>query len=311
MYYDFILNKTGGDAEAAYYLLTKRLEKALRSVFENHGFGLSDDYDDTIADFFLYLYEGDPDGNGTPFSIMANVHNKSAFFGWVVGTYRNFLIKRAREEEKRKRLFSLISMEDTHPERLSDETMVSYLATAIAYADQEFTLRNRFVLYRLLLTFLDHAMAVPQEQIAKVIGMNPVTYRVNTKRQKERFMKLISDQEAGKPLWLDSLHRELRDHIIKGFASLYDVLLQYYELTVNELPLAMEIKALRKHYSGSDELMMHDAPPEYGFRYKLDIKQLYENLKIAWLSLEDTPPLPKTDRRPAPNPLPNNDPYAQ
>ena len=311
MYYDFIINKMGSDAEAAYYLLTKRLEKALRSVFENHGFGLSDDYDDTIDDYFLYLYEGDPDGNGEPFSILTHVRDKRAFFAWVVCTYRNFLMKRAREEEKRKRFFSLISPEDPHHERLSDETMVSYLATAIAYADQEFTLRNRFVLYRLLLTFLDHDLAVPQEQIAKVIGMHPVTYRVNTKRQKERFMKLISDQEAGKPLWLDSLHCELRDQIIKGFATIYEVLLQYYELTVNELPLSVEIKALRKHYSGGDELMMHDAPSEYGFRYKLDIKQLYENLKVAWLSRADTPPLPKTDRGPALNPLPSYDPYAQ
>lgn len=284
-YYDAVFTEKNVDAEAAYYLLTKRLDKALRREYDYHGFGLSDDYDDTIDDFFLYLYEGN--GQQKPFSLLENVHNKHAFFSWVLSTFRNFLLKRVREEEKKKNLFSFSAFEDPQSELLSDETMVMYLATAIAYADQQFTPRNRFVFYRMILTFLDQEMAVPQEEIAKVLGMHPVTYRVSNKRQKERFLKFISEQEAGATLELDEPHCSQRDHIVKGFSQLYNVLLEYYEQAVNELPLSMEIRALRIHYSGNNEWMMHDTPTAYGFRYKTDIHQLYANLKVAWSFGED------------------------
>ena len=287
-YYDFITSQINQDAEAAYYLLTQRLSSSLRREYELHGFGLSDDFDDTIDDFFLYLYEGDRNELLKPFAMLGSIQQKGAFFGWVVSTYRNFLLKRAREEEKRKRLFPYPLLAESHSDLLSEEAMVTYLATAIAYADQQFTLRNRFVFYRLLLTFLDHDMAIPQEAMAKVLGMHPVTYRVSTKRQKERFLKLINEQEAGRTLPLDERHETMRDKIVKGFTHLYDVLLQFYDVTLNELPLADEIKALRRHYSGNDALLMHEDQPKYGFRYKLNVRQFYNNLKTAWSLRQDT-----------------------
>lgn len=281
VYYDVITDKGTRDDEAAYYLLTHRLSRALRKIYDYYGFGLSDDYNDTIDDFYLYLYEGHP--NAKPFAMLGFVRSKDAFFGWVLSTYRNFLLKRAREEEKRKAIIAIPSVDGfANPEQLSDETMTTFLATAIAYADQHFTLRNRFIFYRMLLTVLDHNMAIPQEAMSKVLEMNPVTYRVSTNRQKDRFLRLITELEAGKTLDLDDRHREMRNQIIKGFEGLYEVLLRYYETTLQDLPTAAEIKVLRQKYWENDELLMHDTHSGYGFRYKLDVKQLYNNLKTAW-----------------------------
>ena len=280
-YYDVITNKETLDDEAVYYLLTQRLSRAMRKVYDYYGFGLSDDYNDTIDDFYLYLYDNNT--NAKPFSLLESVRSKEAFFGWVLSTYRNFLLKRAREEEKRNAIIAIPNVDGfASPEQLSDEIMMTYMATAIAYSDQHFTLRNRFIFYRMLLTVLDHNMAIPQEAMSKVLEMNPVTYRVCTNRQKERFLRFITDLEAGKTLELDDRHREMRNQIIKGFEGLYEVLLRYYEDTLKDLPTAKEIKVLRQKYSEDDALLMHDTHFGYGFRYKLDVRQLYNNLKTAW-----------------------------
>lgn len=282
-FYDAISNKVAHDDEAAYYLLTQRLSGPLRSVYDYHGFGLTDSYDDTIEDFYLYLYEGGSGCGRKPFAMLESIQRKDAFFGWILCTYRNFLLKRAREEEKRRSVTSVPLMESgSNSDPLGEETMRAFLATAIAYADQQFSLRNRFVFYRMLLTVLDHNMALPQEVVAKVLEMNPVTYRVSTKRQKDRFMRFINEQESGKTLDLDDRHCEMRDQILKGFERLYEVLLRYYDRTVQDLPAVEEIEALRHQYSASRASQMHDIQPCYGFRYKLDVKQLYMSLKLSW-----------------------------
>ena len=56
VYYDILTHGDANSAEAAYYLLRHRLSKRLAKVFDAYGFGLIDDYNDTIDDFFLYLH---------------------------------------------------------------------------------------------------------------------------------------------------------------------------------------------------------------------------------------------------------------
>ena len=275
-YYDEAIT---GNYEAIYYLLKRRLGKALNAVYELHGFGLSDDYEDTIDDYYLYLFEGNQSVGQQPFNALRSIQNKQAFFGWMVATYRHFLFNRAKEEMRRKELLEFVRMSSRDDEYLfSNETMIWYLATAIAYADQQFPLRNRFIFYRMLLSFLDHSKAIPQEPMAFALVMQPVTYRVCSKRQKDRFLDFILTQEAGATLDLDAAHRLMRDRIVDGFEQLYKLLMEFYLLALEGLPEANHIQALRLKYGHGDG-MMHEGRPAYGYGNDLDINILYPNLK--------------------------------
>lgn len=271
-YYDTVVS---GCSEAVYYLLKRRLGKALKAVHELHGFGLSDDFEDTLDDYFLYLYESDRQ----PFGIVNGVQNKRAFFGWTVATYRHFLLNRAKEEMRRKALLEQVRLASKGEDcGYSSETMILFLATAIAYADQQFTPRNRFVFYRMLLTFLDHSKAIPQEAMARALDMQPVTYRVSSKRQKDRFLEFVLAQEAGATLELDAIHCLMRDRIVEGFERLYELLMVYYHKALEDVPNATAIQALRLRYGHGDN-QMHEGSASYGFINTMDIRILYPSIK--------------------------------
>lgn len=264
-YYDEVV---AGNTEATYYLLKKRLERALSKVYEMHGFGLSDDFEDTIDEFFLYLYDRN-----------LSIQDKRTFFSWTVATYRHFLINSAKKEMRKKALMEQVCLSPKGEEcGLSNETMVLFLASAIAYADQRFTPRNRFVFYRMLLSFLDHSKAIPQAAMAQALDMTPVTYRVSTKRQKDRFLEYILMQESGATLDLDVDHGLMRDRIVDAFERLYELLMEYYDKSLEAIPNAQAIQSLRKDYS-RDDGMMHEGMPMYGYVSNMDISILYPKIK--------------------------------
>jgi hypothetical protein len=257
-----------GNTEATYYLLKKRLERALSKVYDMHGFGLSDDFEDTIDEFFLYLYDRN-----------LSIQDKRTFFSWTVATYRHFLINSAKKEMRKKALMEQVRLSPKGEEcGLSNETMVLFLASAIAYADQRFTPRNRFVFYRMLLSFLDHSKAIPQAAMAQALDMTPVTYRVSTKRQKDRFLEYILMQESGATLDLDDDHGLMRDRIVDAFERLYELLMEYYNKSLEAIPNAQAIQSLRMDYS-NDDGMMHEGMPMYGYVSNLDISILYPKIK--------------------------------
>lgn len=264
-YYDEVVS---GNTEATYYLLKKRLERALSKVYDMHGFGLSDDFEDTIDEFFLYLYDRN-----------LSIQDKRTFFSWMVATYRHFLINSAKKEMRKKALMEQVCLSPKGEEcGLSNETMVLFLASAIAYADQRFTPRNRFVFYRMLLSFLDHSKAIPQAAMAHALDMTPVTYRVSTKRQKDRFLEYILMQESGATLDLDDDHGLMRDRIVDAFERLYELLMEYYNKSLEAIPNAQAIQSLRKDYS-RDDGMMHEGMPMYGYVSNMDISILYPKIK--------------------------------
>jgi hypothetical protein len=264
-YYDWIVNHTN-NAESIYYLIRKRLVGMLYRVYKIYGYGLNDTFEDTIDDFFLYLYDWNLTDSQKPFAIMEGIRNKAAFFGWVVSTYRFFLLNKTREEEKRIQLINEARLqfheeEAQHPQ----EAMVHLLTTAIAYADQHFTPRNRFLCYRMLLSLLDHSRAIPQERMAQALEMHPVTYRVCTKRQKDKLGDYILLQEAGHVLTLDVAHQFMRDRMANEFHQLYELLMEYYNETLGLLPTAEKIKALRVEYGRYNGTTVHEEI-QYGFK---------------------------------------------
>lgn len=277
-YFDAVALTEDTPVEVVYYLLQRRLHRALQRVFELHGFGLDDDFDDTLDDFFLYLYEGARDNN-KPFAMVHGVQNKQAFFGWIVATYRNFLLNKAKEEMKRKALREEAkSFVDDDGRGLNEETMISYLASAIAFADQRLIPCNLFILYRSLLTLLDHRRAIPQEEMAMAMKLHPVTYRVRCKRQRDSLQGFILQQETGHHLDLDRRHELMRLCIVEEFNRLYDLLIGFYNQVLEQLPVKGDIKALRLRYREEMGMIMHETNC-YGYRYSTSVRPLYNALK--------------------------------
>lgn len=273
-YYDVVMAMTEQASEAVYYLLKKRLVRALGRVFQLHGFGLDDHFDDTIDDFFLYLYDR---GDGRPFAIFETVREREAFFGWMVGTYRNFLLNKAKDEMKRRKMLEEARAK-AGEENLAhtDENLMHFIATAIAYADQELPPRNRFIFYRMLLSIIDQKLSLPQELVAQAMGMNPVTYRVCVNRLKTRLSDDVTCLEAGQRLPLDGNHQLMRNRLFRGFDQLYDTLLPYYETALQALSGAMEINELRDGYN--EGVTMHEES-QYSYPRRIDVRELYQNLK--------------------------------
>jgi hypothetical protein len=279
-YYEFILNQSETTAEAAYYLLKYRLAQALRIIYESHGYGLIEDFNDTIDDFFLYLYDDNPRSDAPPFAMLRSIKNKDAFFAWVLSTYRNFLLNKVKDAERERVNQTVAMIINREEERLiTEEQMRQYLVNAIAYADQQLATMKRFVLYRLLLSFLDHRNAIPQEEMAQALKLNASTYRVYTKRQKDRFLRYISLQEEGGTLDLDVEHIAMSEELLIGFEHLYQALAKYYRLTLEQLPNADEINNLRMRYSHGKDVLMHEQQAAYGNKEFESIKDLYENIK--------------------------------
>lgn len=263
VYYDYIVQGGERSAEALYYLLTKRLSPVLSHLFRLHGEGIRDEFADTIDDFFLYLHDGTGLTYERPFALIETVQEKRAFFSWLLSTYRIFLLNKQRVKFDTPLLRRSPLEVGTSDEGEGEESMTVLLATAIAYADQHLQARNRFILYRMLLTLLDYNAAIPQEAVAQALDMHPVTYRVYTKRQKDRFWETILEQKRGGELRLDGYHALMRDRMVHHFDQLYELLLKGYEQALDELPCAERVALLRERYSQGRGFLMHEPRQAY------------------------------------------------
>lgn len=273
-YYDAVTSFPDQASEGVYYLLKQRLSRALGRVFELHGFGLDDHYEDTIDDFFLYLH----DYGERPFAVLDTLREKQAFFGWMVGAYRNFLLNKAKEEVKRRAMLleaGATLVEEDRP--FADDTLMRFIATAIAFADQELPPRKLFIFYRMLLTILDPRQAVPQEDMAKALGMHPVTYRVCVNRMRTRLVTDVATLEQGHDLPLNPPHLLMRNRLFRRFDNLYDLLMPYYEASIRRLPSTEAINAVRDCFA-HDGITMHEEQV-YSYPHVVDVRELYSRLK--------------------------------
>lgn len=272
-YYDAVIRSPEQVSEAVYYLLRHRLRRALGRVYQLYGFGLDDHFEDTIDDFFLYLYDW---GAEPPFAIFGTVREKQAFFGWTVGTYRNFLLNLGKETLKRKEAIEKAVVLARGEDPVAKETLMGLMATAIAFADQELKPRSKFIFYRMLLTLLDPRSALPQEVMAQAMGMHPVTYRVCVNRLRARLLNDVNALKKGEGLPLDPEHWQMRNHLFQGFDRLYETLIPSYEACLQTLSQAVAIDTLRKDYGSGN--FMHEGL-EYEYPHVVDVWDLYERLK--------------------------------
>jgi len=273
-FYDAILKRNEDSASIAYYLIDKCLRKRLKMVFVNVGGEKLWEFQDTIDDFFLYLHDGTKWVFNKPFYMMESIESKEALFKWIVATYRNFMLKNYYEEMRRKAADN--ELHDDEPDIMEDDKILN-LSTAIAYADQHYASRNRFVLYRLLLTFLNRNLAVPQEEMAEAVDMQPVAYRVSSKRAKDKMLDYIRCLENGTVLELDDEHTSMRDNLMHNFDKLYTILSDYYDSAIKKLPMADDIRRLR--YLNNNGYVLHEDSQPYGLCCCHDVGYIYQNIK--------------------------------
>ena len=264
---DIIQNNRDGQAdEALYCLLHQRLSHQLRRRFEVYQHQLLDSFDDVIDDFFLYLREGNEGENQSPYIVLRSVNKKDSFESWILNTFRNFLSMRAVKESRvthTKPLVESIADVDSFSSELTDEQKLSIASNLIAYGHQKLSCRDGFIFLRAMLTMHNKQKALPNEAVAKALGMTDVSYRVTVHRMKSHLAKYRTDILQGKPFCLDEKHQQMAQRINEDFVHLYPTLLGYYCQAIDALPCADAIKQLRQNHYLTTGNMMHESEPLY------------------------------------------------
>ena len=262
---DIIL--AGGERadEAMYYLLHERLNKQLQKKFEVYQHQLMDDFEDVVEDFFLYLREGKDGRSRTPYQSIHRIQKKESFESWMLSTFRNYLTVRADKEDNR-----TISLSDNqniqtsdNTNLLTDENKLAIASHLIAFAHQVFYPRSRFIFLHSLLTMLNKQQALPNEEMAKALGMTDISYRVSVHRMKCRLAKYRTLLLQGEQLALDDPHQQMAQRIHDDFAHLYPTLMLYYGQTLDALNRADAVKQLRQEYLAATGTLLHEPETPY------------------------------------------------
>ena len=244
---DIILHNAQQSDEAVFYLLHHRLDRQLREIYETYHRQLFDSFEDITDDFFLYLREGKDGTNRFPYQSLQNIKNSEALETWLQNTFRNYLSNRTKDEERIS--YTDVSIEDLTEDSsisLTEEQKLDIVAHLIAYALQVYYPRGRFILLRMLLTMLNKQKALPNQEIAKSLGMTDISYRVSVHRIKCNLTKFRHRLLKGENLHIDNEHQQMAQQICDNFCHLYPTLLAYYTQTIDTLKCADAIKQLRQ-----------------------------------------------------------------
>ena len=282
--------------EAMYYLLRHRLYLPLKRRYDIFQHLLSDNFEDVLNDFFLYLRDGsnqssgddqscgddemvgdqehsEPDsGDRAPYPSLRRIRNREASVQWMLRTFRNYLITRA---DRQGPLSSIeldpdcISNTDVPVSILTDEEKLAYASELLAYALQEMSPRDGFILLRTLLTMLEKRQSLPNEEVAEALGMTDISYRVAVHRVRDRLVRFRSRLLQGESLRLDGPHRMMSQHINEDFLHLYPTLLYYYTQSINTLDpdRAAAINHLHQSHLDTTGDLLHEPTAPYARRY--------------------------------------------
>jgi len=268
---DIILEGGERGDEAMYYLLHERLERQLRGRFEVYQYQLPDDFEDVVEDFFLYLREGKSGRSKIPYPSLRRIRKKESFEAWILTTFRNYLTARA-DAEKQISLpskFGIRSPEladtgyDDRQSPITDERKLAVASSLIAYAHQTLCPRDRFIFLRTLLSLLDKQQALPNDEMARALGMSDIAYRVCVHRLKGRLSYIRSCLLRNEQLPLDESHRQMAQRINDDFTRLYPTIGEYYLLSLDELKRSDAVKRLRQEYYETTGQMLHEPNAVY------------------------------------------------
>lgn len=246
--------------EAMYYLLHERLNRQLQKKYEVYQYKMIDNFEDVVEDFFLYLREGKDGRSHTPYQTLQRIQKREAFEAWMLSTFRNYLTVRADKDNiQTTRLSDNQNFQTSeNPNLLTDERKLAIASHLIAFAHQEFYPCSRFVFLRSLLTMLNKQQALPNEEMARALGMTDISYRVSVYRMKCRLAKYRTLLLQGNQLMLDATHQQMAQRIHNDFAHLYPTLMLYYGQTLDILNRADAVKQLRQEYLAATGALLHE-----------------------------------------------------
>lgn len=263
---DIILNGGEQADEVMYHLLHHRLNHQLWQRFEVYHHQLFDDFEDIVDDFFFYLRDGKEGDNQQTYQSLQSIEKRESFEAWILNTFRNYLSVRAAKEGfvTHTELPTVSAADsDANSSILTDEQKLSIASDLIAYAHQKFSIRDGFIFLRAMLTMLNKKKALPNDDVAKVLGMTDVSYRVTVHRMKNHLAKYRADLLRGESPRLDEKHQQMAKHINDDFLHLYPTLLGYYSQAIDLLPCADAVKQLRQNHYLTTGDMMHEDNPLY------------------------------------------------
>ena len=272
---DIILRQNDESDKAMYYLLHQRLKHHLRERYDAYKRQLFDCFEDVVEDFFLYLREGKDGCNRYPYQSLRRIKNKDAFETWLLNTFRNYLGNRAAAEENLYRLPENATGESS-PSFITDEQKLAIASQLISYAHQVFYPRGRFIFLRSLLTMLNKQKALPNEDVAKALGMTDISYRVTAHRMKQNMIKFRTRLLQGECLRMDDEHQQMANRLYEDFSHLYPALLTYYNQTIDSLRCADAIRQLRQDYYEATGTMLHE--PEVTCAARITASGFWEKL---------------------------------
>ena len=263
---DIILSGGEEADEAMYNLLHQHLNHQLKQQFKAYHNQLLDDFEDIVVDFFLYLREGKEGDGQQSYQSLRCIEKRESFEPWILNTFRNYLSGRAYKEAK------VICMElstenvtdsDVSSSLLTDERMLTIASNLIAYAHQKLSPRDRFIFLRTLLSLLNKRQALPNESMAKALGMTDISYRVTVYRMKCHLAEYLTQLLDGECFRLDDKHQQMAQQINDDFTHLYPTLLGYYSQAIDSLNCSEAVKQLRQEYYLTTGDMMHEPEPSY------------------------------------------------
>lgn len=252
--------------EAMYHLLYHRLNHQLKQRFEVYEHWLLDDFEDVVDDFFFYLRDGKEGHDQQTYQSLQGIEKRGSFESWVLNTFRNYLSVRAAKEGHITHMelpTESVADIDANASVLTDEQKLSIASDLLAYAHQKLSLRDGFIFLRAMLTMLNKQKAMPNEEVAKALGMTDVSYRVTVHRMKCNLAQYRSDLLRGEHFQLDEKHQQMAKRIYDDFLHLYPTLLGYYCQAIDSLPCADAVKQLRQNHCLTTGDMMHEAEPFY------------------------------------------------
>lgn len=251
----------GSRDKALYRVLTESLRPRLLRRFRAYEKRSPFVFEDALQEFFLYL-RGDANN---AYSIFRELRDASAAEAWILTTFRNFVSKKSRYGVPAAAvdISDLSDCPDCPQDKLQNnpqDKLQKVLSAMIAYCYQELPLVQRFVFMRLILTYLDRNRALPQKDVALVLGLSHIYYRVLCNRVKAFAMQVKGRILAGERLLLNMNALEMRDRLDADFGGWYDLLSSYYAETINQFTQAEEINAMRYSYATeSPGMMLHEA----------------------------------------------------
>ena len=263
---DIILDGGKQADEAMYHLLHDCLYYKLRQRFEVYEHQLLDDFEDIVDDFFFYLRDGKEGHDQQTYQSLRGIEKRESFESWVLNTFRNYLSVRAAKEWQASHVElpkeSVVDI-DAYSSMLTDEQKLSIASDLLAYAHQKLSLRDGFIFLRSMLTMLNKQKAMPNEDVAKALGMTDVSYRVTVHRMKCNLAQYRSELLRGEHFHLDEKHQQMAKRIYDDFFHLYPTLLGYYCQAIDSLSCADAVKQLRQNHYLTTGDMMHEAAPSY------------------------------------------------